>query len=422
MNRIFTDAEGRSGRAETDQPNCLHLDTVLQRRDEIDITLTPTGLVELETPSGRMKLPGHVLSILDVFSNPTIVRDGLRALGLRATGASDFKSMTETLITMIDRGALIDRHTRRVSITRETRTYAGSKVHVGMLNDRVRTGAFLEAINRTVRPGDVVIDLGTGTGILAIRAAKAGAARVYAIEASSIADVAEKSLRTNLVSDRVTVVRGWSKTVQLPERADVLVSELIGNDPFDEDFIDVISDARDRLLKTGGRIVPVRLTAFAQAFEIPGPQIDRFTFTAANTSRWEDWYGVKFDDFAEVATVNPHFALTTPATVETWRALAEPLCLVAYSTIEKAQSDFITDCAFAFTEAGTCNGLLVYFEADLGHGNVISTRPGIAAASNHWACRVWLYPQGLPTAIGSVGQLSFAVRRGISVQSFSVQR
>lgn len=414
---------GQEGRAAEGEPaaNRLHLDTVLQRRDEIELTLTATGLVEIETSRGRKKLPGHVLPILDVFSSPTTFRYGLETLGRRAHGTADFRSMSETLIAMVEHGALVDSRARRVGISREPRSYSGSKVHVGMLNDRVRTRAFLDAISDAVQPGDVVIDLGSGTGILAIHAARAGAARVFAIEASSIADVTAQSVRTNHVSDRITIVRGWSKAVELPEKADVLVSELIGNDPFDEDFIAVISDARDRFLKPGGKILPSRLTAFAQPFEIPGQQIDRLTFTAANSSAWEQWYGVKFADFARVAVDTPHFVLTNPGEVEGWKALAEPIALLEFSPSESAPPDGTFERLLTFTESGLCNGLLLYFEAELGPGVRLTTRPGKVAASNHWACRVWLFPGGFPTSAGSVGHLGLTCQRGIFVQSFSVE-
>ena len=104
-------------------------------------------------------------------------------------------------------------------------------MHIAMLNDRRRTASFLAAIRRVVRPGDVVVDVGTGTGVLAIAAAQAGAARVYAVEATGIGKLAEANFRANGLQDRITLVPGWSMQVTLPERADVLVSEVIGKTP-----------------------------------------------------------------------------------------------------------------------------------------------------------------------------------------------
>ena len=71
-----------------------------------------------------------------------------------------------------------------------------------MLHDDRRTGDYLAALAEAVRPGDVVLDIGTGSGVLAIAAARAGARRVYAVEASDIAEVAERVFAANGVEDR----------------------------------------------------------------------------------------------------------------------------------------------------------------------------------------------------------------------------
>lgn len=76
-----------------------------------------------------------------------------------------------------------------------------------MLLDRRRTDAFCRAVRESVRPGEVVDEIGTGTGILGVVAARAGARRVYALETSPIAEVAERVARENEVSDRLTVIR-----------------------------------------------------------------------------------------------------------------------------------------------------------------------------------------------------------------------
>lgn len=85
-----------------------------------------------------------------------------------------------------------------------------------------------------VAPGDVVVDLGTGSGVLVVAAARAGARRVYAVEADTIADGTHAVFEANGVLDRVTPVGSRSTEITLPEPADVLVAELIGNEPLGE--------------------------------------------------------------------------------------------------------------------------------------------------------------------------------------------
>ena len=90
-------------------------------------------------------------------------------------------------------------------------------LHGQLLDHRSRTQAYLKVVRDVVRPGSVVVDLGTGSGVLGVAAARAGAARVYAIEATAMAGVAQQVAAANGVADRVTVLRGWSQQILLPE-------------------------------------------------------------------------------------------------------------------------------------------------------------------------------------------------------------
>ena len=87
-------------------------------------------------------------------------------------------------------------------------------------------------------------------------AAPAGAKRVYAIEVRPIAEVAARFFQGSGLGDRITLIRGNSTEISLPERADVLVSEIIGNDPLAEQVLDTATcDAVARLLKPGARLI-----------------------------------------------------------------------------------------------------------------------------------------------------------------------
>lgn len=131
--------------------------------------------------------------------------------------------------------------------------------HRELIADETRTNAFREAIARTVRPGDVVVDLGCGSGILSFFACQAGAARVYAIDSTRAADVASHLARHLGFADRITVINKESRDVELPERATVLLSETLGVLGFDEGIAGIVRDARARLLVPDARIVPCRV-------------------------------------------------------------------------------------------------------------------------------------------------------------------
>jgi protein arginine N-methyltransferase 1 len=105
--------------------------------------------------------------------------------------------------------------------------------HRQFLCDRARLRVFERAIAAAVRPGDVVIDLGAGTGVLGLLACRAGAARVYAIENSGMIEVARALAHANGLGDRVIFVRAHSSEAHLPEHADVLVADLIGRMGFE---------------------------------------------------------------------------------------------------------------------------------------------------------------------------------------------
>lgn len=128
--------------------------------------------------------------------------------------------------------------------------------HREMLADRQRVRAFGEAVRRAVEPGDVVLDIGTGTGFLALLAAKAGAARVYAVERGSIICVAREIAAANGLADRITFLHADSVDVELGERVDLIIAEIIGSFGLDEDILRILDDARARFLKGDGRLLP----------------------------------------------------------------------------------------------------------------------------------------------------------------------
>ncbi len=139
--------------------------------------------------------------------------------------------------------------------------------HLSMLLDTARMDSYRRAILATVRPGDVVLDIGCGTGVLSFMACEAGAERVYAIEGGPVIDVAQELAIDNGFADRIDFIRGWSPDVELPEPADVLITETIGHAGLEEGIIAWTSDARQRLLRPGAVILPQRLRVWVAAVE-----------------------------------------------------------------------------------------------------------------------------------------------------------
>jgi enediyne biosynthesis protein CalE3 len=141
--------------------------------------------------------------------------------------------------------------------------------HRELLGDERRTHAYREAIRRVVRPGDIVLDIGCGSGVLSFFACQAGASRVFALEKGHIADAATMLVRHLGLADRVTVLHEESTKVDLPTPVDVLVTETMGALGLDEYILGYVLDARRRLLRPGAAIVPHRLVLTFVPVELP---------------------------------------------------------------------------------------------------------------------------------------------------------
>lgn len=136
-----------------------------------------------------------------------------------------------------------------------------------MFADRVRMDAYAKAIERSVRSGDTVLDLGCGPGIFALMACRAGALRVYAIDVNGVVEFGRHLATVNGFSDRIHFLCGDSRQICLPERVDVIISDLRGVLPLFSQSIGTLEDARNRFLAEGGRLLPQRDTLICAIVE-----------------------------------------------------------------------------------------------------------------------------------------------------------
>jgi hypothetical protein len=284
----------------------LSSDTILQRAPQMNVELGPTTIIHV---GGRqIAVGGHILPILDAFEHPIAYSKAVKDLSARVTGVQAWIELVSTISNLYKSGVLVD---EAGAAPAPGLGWSAPPVHISMLNDRVRTGAFLNAIAEVVQPGDVVVDIGTGTGVLAAAAVRAGARHVYAIEATDIGQAAEKLFAANGLADRITLVPGWSTHVELPERANVLIAEVIGNDPLEEGVMETFADARKRFLTPDARIVPSRVKTFALPVAIDDASRARHVFTAEATNTWKDWYGIDFSSL-ENAMMNQSIVISRP--------------------------------------------------------------------------------------------------------------
>ncbi|MBS2016684.1 MAG: 50S ribosomal protein L11 methyltransferase [Deltaproteobacteria bacterium] len=362
----------------------LDRDTLLVRAPHVVVHLTDDDSVTLELGGESVSFPKMAVAILDAFAQPARLGDVLARLAFE--GPEHFIEASSVALQLESAGAL---HAPGAQSRARARGYVKPSIHIAMLDDHVRTEKFCAAIRALVRPTDVVVDIGTGTGILAACAAIAGARKVFAFESTAIADVAEQVYAANGVSERVTLVRERSTHASLPERGDLLVTEMIGNDPLDEHLIEVIADARARLLRPNARIVPSRLEIVACPVEIPAQTFARHVFTKERVDAYERAYGVALGPLLahRLGASKPVMIKTAEAC--TWHAVG-PFTSLAEIDLEKASTpSFDSSVHFELKENVMRFGFFLAFRATLAEGIVLSTVPGEVDPSNHWRFALW---------------------------------
>lgn len=291
--------------------------------------------------------------------------------------------------------------------------YDSAPIHVYMLNDRLRVESFLRGIREVVRPGDVVIDMGTGTGVFALAAAQAGAKHVYAIEAcTGIGRMAREAFAANGFADRITLVQGWSSQVTLPEQADVLISEMVGNEPTGDFVLEVMMDARKRLLKPTATIIPGKVKVFGLPLTVPESELVKYTFTPEMIGKWSNWYGMNFGALsADVYNALEGTSQSVrPYAVRDWPTLSEPVLLTEWDLMHIQQLMVDVTVPVTATADGYLNGLLVYFEIELGPTSYFSLHPANVPHDSFRYSPLWIINQPRTIQAGEMFTLSYRYR------------
>ncbi len=233
-----------------------------------------------------------------------------------------------------------------------------------MIADRVRTDAYVAAIARTVRPGDVVIDLGCGPGLLTILACHAGAKRVYAIEANESISYARQLISANGLEDRVQLLHGLSSQLDLPERGDVIVSDVRGVLPLSG--VATLEDARRRFLKEGGILIPASDTLYAGLVSVP-------EYYSKLLAPWQSAPGG-----AELSAVLPNIAnmlYTSDFQAQALVSQSEAWHTLDYSRSERNPTGQV---CLQTTQEATVHGICLWFRTTLVEDIGYSTGPADA--------------------------------------------
>ncbi|CAG8483152.1 4556_t:CDS:10, partial [Racocetra persica] len=234
-------------------------------------------------------------------------------------------------------------------------SYAKNDIHEEMLKDRIRTESYRDFIyeNKDLFKDKVVLDVGCGTCILSMFAAKAGASKVFSVDKSAIIHRAKDIVEENKLNDVITLFSGRIEDVVLPvQKVDIIISEWMGYFLFFEGMLDSLIVARDRLLAPDGIIAPSHCRLLFAAIEDEELFNDTFNF-------WNDVYGFKM-----TAMKRPIYTsaiidyVTQDALISDTVSIKE----VPLHTIRKSQLNFTSPFTLNILRDGTVHGFLGYFD------------------------------------------------------------
>jgi SAM-dependent methyltransferase len=266
--------------------------------------------------------------------------------------------------------------------------------HRLMLSDSLRTEAFRAAIHEAVRDGDVVVDLGTGSGILALFASRTGARDVYAIERTKMADAARQVLEAG-ADGKAQVIASDSDDVDLPEQCDVLVSECLGFFGLQENMLSDVLAFRDRWLKPGGRVIPSDVRLFAAPVDDP---------TAFEYVGCWDRIGARYEaDFSSIKAIASNSSHRHVFGEDAFLAPAEPVSTIDMLNDSEIRLD--SEVSWTAQRSGDWHGVCGFFTSTLSEQTVLDTAPG---ASTHWQQE--FFPRHDPVEVKEGDVLGFAIR------------
>ena len=241
--------------------------------------------------------------------------------------------------------------------------------YVGLLGNTSRVEAFRKGIEATVRPGDRVLDLGTGVGTYAFFAARAGAGHVWGVEMGRIAGVATRLARANGLEDRVTVVRGRVPGVELPADLDVLIFEDFPVGFMDGRVWDLLSDVYGQL-PDGIRTVP----RAGRLVVAPVWAEDGWRKGLPPSSGTPAAQGLHWEPLRELARNGPRRVVLLP---EHLLGPGVPGALVPLHPLPQP-ADLRVEGRWVAPEASRLHGLALWFELEVGEGVWLSNEPSPA--------------------------------------------
>lgn len=253
--------------------------------------------------------------------------------------------------------------------------------HFAMMNDRARNDVYDQAIREAVLGDTTVLDIGSGAGLLSMMAARAGAKHVYACETvEPIAKIAEQIVAENNLAESITILPKHSYSLKigedLPEPADVLVTELLNAGFLGEGILQVIQHARANLLKPDATIVPKGGTVYAMLIE---------SEQLVEEDRVGDACGFDVGLFNEFASAE---YLTKRLNAYPHRILSDSAEIFSFNFLDSRPMPEAKEISIPITADGNCHAVLLWFRLNLTDTIILETKP--RKDDTHWRQAIYL--------------------------------
>jgi protein arginine N-methyltransferase 1 len=233
-----------------------------------------------------------------------------------------------------------------------------------MIADRVRMDAYAQALREAIRPDSTVLDIGAGTGVMSLLAAKFGARKVIAVEPSSAIHIARELAAANGMADRIEFIRDVSTNISLTDRVDVIVSDLRGILPLHQHHLPSIMDARERFLSSTGRLIPRKDRLWVALVET----VDAYAALSAG------WTVLDGDvDLLPLQKYMTNLRRKEECTPD--QLLMAPQCWADLDYTTLISPNVAGEAAAVATRAGVAHGLCLWFDTQLTENVGFSTGP-----------------------------------------------
>lgn len=271
-------------------------------------------------------------------------------------------------------------------------------IHEEMLKDQTRTLSYRSAIyqNPSLFKDKIVLDVGCGTGILSMFAARAGAKHVIGVDMSNIINMARKIVEINNLSDKITLIQGKMEDVKLPyPKVDIIISEWMGYFLLYESMLDTVLVARDKYLKPDGIILPDKAQIYVAGIEDAEYKEEKIGF-------WRDVYGFDYSPFQDIVISEPLVDTVESRTLVT---NSSSVLSVDIHTVQKKDLTFQSPFTISARRDDNIHAIIAWFDIEFSRGHVpVRFSTGPYSNYTHWKQTVFYLKDVLQVKSGETIQ------------------